>query len=61
MKALQHGSAEFRVCSSRQELVQLDQKAVVRVLGLDDLHGGLVANTATSGFQINTHVELVNV
>ena len=60
VKALQDGSAESRLCSAGQELIQLNQQAIVRVLGLYNLHGRLVSNKATSCFQIDTHSVLLN-
>lgn len=56
VQPLEHRLTELGVCPTSQELVQLDQQSVVRVLGLDDLHGALVPHTASTSFQINTHV-----
>jgi hypothetical protein len=55
VKTLQYCGAKLGISSSGQKLVQLDQKTVVRVLGLDNLHGALMPRAASSGFQINTH------
>jgi len=56
VEALEDSLAESRVGTAAEERVQLDEETAVRVLGLDLDHGRLVANTATSGFQIDTHI-----
>ena len=56
VKALHNGGTKFRIGTARQEFVKLDQKLVVRVLGLDDLGRDRVPCTASTGFQINTHL-----
>lgn len=53
-----HGGAEFGVGSAGEEFVEFDEETIVGVLGFDDLHGGLVAAAAASGFEIDTHDEL---
>lgn len=59
VQTLKDGGAKLRFCSACQELVQFDQKTVVRIRGLDLLHGGAVPHAATSSFDINTHVDLL--
>ena len=56
MEALEDGGAERRVGTAGEEGVELDQEAGVGVLGLDDLGAGLVSDTASSGFEIDSHV-----
>jgi hypothetical protein len=55
VKALQDSCTELGLGSARQELVELDQETVVRILGLDNLHGALVPRAASTSFQIDTH------
>lgn len=59
VQALEDGGAEGTVGPAGEERVELDQEAGVGVLGLDDLGAGLVSDTASSGFKIDSHVELV--
>lgn len=59
VQTLGYGSTEFGVRSAGEEFVQLDEETVVGVLGLDDFHRRLVAATASSGFQVDSHVYLV--
>ena len=56
VKTLQDSRAELGVGSAGQELVKLDQESVVRVLGLNNLHGALVPRAATACLQIDTHL-----
>ena len=48
VKALQDSRTELGVGSAGQELVQLDQESVVRILGLHNLHGTLVPRAAAA-------------
>ena len=59
MKTLQHGSAKLGIRTAAEELVQLNQQLVVRILSLYDFHGGLVPHTAAASFQIDAHGLLV--
>jgi len=56
VQTLQDSRAKVGLSSSGQELVQLDQESVVRILGLYNLHRGLVPRAATAGLQVNTHL-----
>jgi len=38
MKTLYYGCAKLRISTTSKELIKLDQKTIVRVGGLDDLH-----------------------
>jgi len=55
VKTLDNDSTEFGVSTTSKEFVQLDEKTVVGVGGLDDLGGDTMSGTATSCFQINSH------
>lgn len=59
VKTLHNGSTKVGIRTTGKELVQLDEKTSVGVCGLDDLGGGLVSGTATTCFQINSHVVAV--
>lgn len=56
MKTLYNSCAELGVGTTCKELVQLDEKTVVRVCTLDYLGRGLVSSTASTCFQIDSHV-----
>lgn len=55
VKTLDNGSTEFGISTTSKEFVQLDEKTVVRVCGLDNLGGYGMSGTATTCFQINSH------
>ncbi len=50
MQTLGHRGAEFRVGTTGEEFVKLDEEAGVGVLGLDDLRRGLVPRASSAGF-----------
>ena len=55
VQPLDNGSAELGIGTTLKELVQLDQKPSVGVLGLDHLGRALVPDTASASLQIDTH------
>jgi len=55
VQTLGHRGAEFRVGTTGEEFVKLDEEARVGVLGLDDLRRGLVSRASSAGFEIDTH------
>ena len=55
MQALGDGGAESGVSTTGEELVKLDEKTVVGVLCLDNLHRRSVAGTAASCLKIDSH------
>lgn len=58
VKTLQDSRTEFGFRSSVQELIKFDEKTVVRVLCLHDLHGARVPRATAAGFQVDTHFDL---
>ena len=59
VQPLDNSRAELGGGTTLEELVKLDQKTSVRVLGLDHLGRALVPDTASASLQIDTHVFLV--
>ena len=59
VQPLDNSRAELGVGTTLKELVKLDQKTGVRVLGLDHLGRALVPDAASASLQIDTHVFLV--
>lgn len=58
VQPLDNSRAELGVGTTLKELVKLDQKTSVRVLGLDHLGRALVPDAASASLQIDTHVFL---